>query len=904
MNIRKTVALAVVGLVALGAGAKTTSWKTSGRVNNTDWSEPGNFDNGIPEAGDIVTIPEKVTVYATNAAARAVVVTLAKLNVQGWRTNSGGTPGQVVIDVPQGETMTYGGLFGAASVGELVKTGGGTLEFTNDSAIGNFNSSYDVREGTLKFPKFTGNSGNPYFHFMKTGAGATVYIPESKVQFGGLRGAGLITNEIAKCSGVEITQSSAGTYIYTFSGDFHVKASLMIKSGVIQHLTGTNNFFTSAQISGVNNGNAAGIGFTKFGNLNEPSSLGCQGDPLISSNQGEGISYLGDGETANRPIQCYTPTNLKLDGGPNGGLTLTGKMDLYYYSSSGYSRTKMTTLTLSGNGPKPCVIDCNVQPNWPYDTADKTGNICSPYVIKKGTGTWRFTDGKVRSFCSGWAVENGTLQFDSIAERGISCALGDASNPMEPFFGAFAAGVRTPYVFNLGTATTEGTLEYTGEKAAFCSTRPIVLSGNGRLKNSSEYPFVFEGISVLGDGARTLTLDGAGDGDLDGVVDTAANPVSVAKEGAGSWTLASSNVLHGALAVNGGTLTLASPSVGKYTWFRWTIKQTIGKRSLVQVNEFGLFAKDTNARVGANLKTAADWRNLQPGEAAIASDKALVWYGDSYFGIGSAGVEELFMGVHKEIATNNAAGTLQPQCEAFLVRFSDNKVIAPDDPDTWIRVVMRLPDGSPEVGSYDFSVRHGYQQNSSDTAYAPRAWSLEGSTDGRHWTLLHEVADGRYKLDDESLNTSDMHMRNNNDIGYYSSKNVETAATLSGKAIDGSLAEGVDFSGGFSSVTIAGGQLLTAAAGQTISSLTLDGSREDGGLSGFTFPAEGTLAIIGVAPKGRVLLPVSFAGCEGLANLADWTLTVNGQANGHRYLNVSSDGKVSLEPNGLMIIVK
>ena len=71
------LALTVSVLFALCAEADTHVWKATGRVNDWDWNEPGNYDSslgasGVPSAGDIVQLPDTadISVLGTDSVMR------------------------------------------------------------------------------------------------------------------------------------------------------------------------------------------------------------------------------------------------------------------------------------------------------------------------------------------------------------------------------------------------------------------------------------------------------------------------------------------------------------------------------------------------------------------------------------------------------------------------------------------------------------------------------------------------------------------------------------------------------------------------------------------------------------------------------------------------------------------
>ena len=121
---------------------------------------------------------------------------------------------------------------------------------------------------------------------------------------------------------------------------------------------------------------------------------------------------------------------------------------------------------------------------------------------------WRFAD-KAQTHAGAWTIEDGSLQFESLGQRGVACSLGTSTNCMESYTGLIDTDKRVPWAFALGGPSTAGTLEYVGTTNVYCTTRPILIKGKGgTLKNSSDSPFVFGGISSASGESVALTLAG------------------------------------------------------------------------------------------------------------------------------------------------------------------------------------------------------------------------------------------------------------------------------------------------------------------------------------------------------------------------------------------------------------
>ena len=68
------------------------------------------------------------------------------------------------------------------------------------------------------------------------------------------------------------------------------------------------------------------------------------------------------------------------------------------------------------------------------------------------------------------------------------------------------------------------------------------------------------------------------------------------------------------------------------------------------------------------------------------------------------------------------------------------------------------------------------------------------------------------------------------------------------------------------------------AAGTTVTNLVLDAANGGGTISGVNFAAEGTLEIVDWSNDNLgVEIPLGLGGCEGCANVANWTVVINGK---------------------------
>lgn len=164
--------------------------------------------------------------------------------------------------------------------------------------------------------------------------------------------------------------------------------------------------------------------------------------------------------------------------------------------------------------------------------------------IKSGAGA--ATVNGANTFTGAISVNQGSLTITSIADSGLTSAIGSGS------------------VINLGNGGQTGTLSYTG--AAASTNRTLNLASNSTggavIDASGTGALVFTGaFSNAGASAKTLTLNGsATNNEIQSVITNGSGGgvLSVTKGDTGSWILSGLNTFTGALSVNRASLTVNS----------------------------------------------------------------------------------------------------------------------------------------------------------------------------------------------------------------------------------------------------------------------------------------------------------------------------------------------------------
>ena len=172
------------------------------------------------------------------------------------------------------------------------------------------------------------------------------------------------------------------------------------------------------------------------------------------------------------------------------------------YTATGGANNGMASLVLSVDNPtNACVMAGALD-----SSLDTSGNTNRLYITKTGAGIWRFADHATRNGVGGIAVEEGTLQFDTLAEKGVMCALGTAEDSHSDYYGVYDASKNEGYAFSAGSATTEGTFEYTGSTPVWVTQRPMVLNGDVRFKNDGNAAFRYANVTPKTAGAKTVKI--------------------------------------------------------------------------------------------------------------------------------------------------------------------------------------------------------------------------------------------------------------------------------------------------------------------------------------------------------------------------------------------------------------
>ena len=715
-----------------------------------------------------------------------------------------------------------------------------------------------------------------------------------------LSGSGIVEN-VSTASDAGFTVRKAYGYLdfekEPFSGKIFGDVYLY---GAHLDLTGTESTFTKWAMGVYDDSETLanyqnyGLSVRKFGKVGEPSSIGV-GDTIGTGYYGGRILYTGEGEECDKNvvfnvIYANNKGPSVMDAGATGGVRFTGTS---WTGTSTFSagRLYFGWLVLTGSNTVPCVIDSPIR-HWHNASALPYRSF---HVTKRGTGTWELSGNAENSTTEGaFTVEEGTLRYDSLAEVGENSSLGRASMLMEAKIGNEEDLEKIPFAMILGGPNTVGTLEYVGTEPFENKTRLIGLAGKAGVLSSTTADISFNGATSAEAGEHTLILAGDRATGYDTMcnITNGAGVVSVVKTGTGSWLLDGEQSFTGDLIVSNGTLTVRAPDT-PYSWFRFDLLTT-WDGYCPRLHELALYdAEGVRQNKGLVYNRFYEEKNYSiPQETAATLPEGHVTPIYPHDGAdipklgwgGTAPTDRDIVNLFDDQVPNS--GNYSPGL--FLTALNGLSLNGKYGEDfRTLGLVMHLTNGTPAIAAYDFAA-------GVNTATGQlKSWEVQGSVDGRHWTVLTNATDG---LDGAPTY----------DKGQWYSDTTKTFAKNQVRPGEGFPIVGAASDKGLtlaSNVYVAPGATLKAEGTVVVSRLTLDPAGM-GTLDGFTFAEAGVLSAGGEQPAGQpVELPYAFTNAKGVDNLVNWTVSVNGKIR-RGWTITRKDDKFVLTPPGVMLIVR
>lgn len=884
---KKGVMATACSLIGLSLMAGTVTWRKNQVSSN--WTAGENFEEGTaPSAGDTVLIPDECA------------VTLSDSDEQSWSLASSltmvslGARSRLVVTVDGEEATLACGIAHSANLwrpnATLEKAGSGMLNLTRNSGDSDYAVNISVAAGDLKM---TRSRTTQCCGVLNVETGARFHCPASQFWLLRLTGGGEVVND-------------NGNYRFlptaTAGGSNLVEARM--GSGIIYYSSGSN------RIERTDNANPQfylhGDGRTELVQLGLQGSASSAGTGNLMFEGPGCIRYIGTAdETTDKNVYMVNPTGGldSFDAGPHGGLTFTG---IWGISNDAWGSDYMLgAFVLTGSNVVPCRIRGQMK-----NIANKWGKKQVYGIQKTGTGTWRLSNTE-NDFTAGVAVRDGTLQFDSLDEIGDPCSLGVATqlySATDPGFGDYSKMTTCEHAIELGGRNgAPSTLEYTGTNSLLCTTRPIGLSGDARLVNSgvkpdgSEVRFRIRGVSSIARGTQTLILDGTATAcnEVSDISDGALGHVGVTKRGAGTWIISGTNSFTGPLSVEQGKLIVRRSAPGeRFTWFRLTFKEMLSSaegvngQEAVKIGAFALCDAEGNW-LNVNADYCTDYADLEPGQVGYGRR----WHVKAPYVMDGAGTVRLD---EKQLCANGSAG--DSSCLYYMRSVCG---MGPDKPTTWFPIVLRLGDGvKAAVSQYDICTVYNADLRGSYPKHNPKAWMLEGSTDGLHWELLHEIADS---MSDDPEQLLKIPHKGEDWKQYWMATQGRywdgTTVHNGGQPVDG-LSKSVSAPSleDVANVSVANGAILEADGDITLSKFRAAAGATAGTVKGFKLAANCEIEVTGIA-KGTasVRVPLTFEGVNPAESR--WTAMDNGEVS-RRFDAVVRNGRLMLVRKGLILVIR
>jgi len=533
------------------------------------------------------------------------------------------------------------------------------------------------------------------------------------------------------------------------------------------------------------------------------------------------------------------------------------------------------------------------------------------YIRKEGSGTWLLKTATNNSGGGVVDVHEGTLQIDSLAERGVNCSLGLSTNLFR-YGTSVKAADAVDYAVILGGGRYPAVLEYVGNTAASSTTRPLIVTNAGTIA-SSLYPMGFSDISAAGPGTHTLTLAGTNEvvNSAGMVADgTRGGKLNIVKEGSSTWNLQASGDITGTLKVKGGKLSVQVPD-RKYRWYRvWITENAYGstrydttysspatgsaleeEKGYLQFAELALYDAEGN-NVSMTCK-AVD--RLKPRQIAPNGDYSVMTPGEVAYGR---------LTTFKQNTTNGFFDSISDgKSDVTKTCFTCGRGgIMLSKPDTWVPYVFRLPAEAGSVTRIDIVQSLSVKSSAGNNRFegrCPTAFRVDASADGLNW-------------DENIARCEAMELIWSTDTKFYwlsdgsEAKNVALLRPACGWEMERTEApEGGKLENHykFSSISVANGGIFESAGGEfVIDNIELDASAQAGKFVNVRLPDRGTLNVINYAAGTRVL-PFFVGNLATRENLMSWTVLVNGKLS-KRPMRINADGMLEFVSEGFKILYR
>jgi fibronectin-binding autotransporter adhesin len=478
-------------------------------------------------ANRIITLDAPITIGNITASDIGQNYTISGANILTLDVTTG-TP---VIDVTtSGRTLEISSQVSGAD--GLQKNGAGTLKLS--SAANNYTGGIVINAGRLSIG-VDANLGNAANTITLNGGelnlnqGSTAVSSARDVILNNVSG-----NQILLQGNQNWSNSGA------FTGDGGVTFRENPNGNVSATLTSTSNTFKGAL------GIATGSGGTITVNMRS----------LADSSEANGSIIFGNGSSSQTFEWSTAATN---------GLTLNNRAIEFAGdgNSNGTIKNPNTTqaiiintdIVIAGTGTKTLTLDVYGSASGPFNAIN--GNISDG----TGGGTLNFTKANnggylilsgTNSYSGQTQILNGTLSVNTLADFGENSSIGKGTSGVAVLFGVNSSSSILNYTG--GTTSSDRTIQINSANNNNAGGATINNNGSGKLTFTATT--FNQTYSTSTAATRPLNLGGSNDGEIEGVIQNSNSFVltSLAKSGAGTWTLSGTNTYTGATAVNGGKL--------------------------------------------------------------------------------------------------------------------------------------------------------------------------------------------------------------------------------------------------------------------------------------------------------------------------------------------------------------
>ena len=562
--------------------------------------------------------------------------------------------------------------------------------------------------------------------------------------------------------------------------------------------------------------------------------------------------------------------------------TGSGNLVFYHVLNTGASLTKMAF-------NRGAVLD--VTGTLTFDTLSWGGsvawyaindnNVFGPNVGKIKSGSSNYST----VFDVGSGVEIAVHDFE--LKRAKDKVVGSGAIRVDASAAArkFEAVIPTTYTFGSATYDNMITIAKSGAYDAeiVVTNLPALRVDEGTVRLTSDCVVGSlqgaSGAKVVADGCTVTILSGRHV--PNGLELATANGGKFVKADAGTTYMYGPSVLGTDLHVAEGSVVFSAYGLTQ-KYFRWTFTKTSPDPSPLWLGRLWVFDSDgghaTSGMLKANDNTTASLAaNRVCWEYSANTNMALVSGTPSWQGLDRL---RYVVGIDDLLANMNNFAKLE------------SPVVDSENPDSWLGVGMRLADDAKPVT--------GYNVMSEENKKYPVSWKVEASDDGTTWTEIETRTDvvhvkpGYCNFYDGTYYTNLWETGTPIEYFHFSGYKRNGLAADATKAVSLQVDDGASVD--FTAFTV---------APQKIGTITVDMAAGGGTIRGGAAATGGTV-VIKNADQGFALgseLPLVLDGLADRANLASWSVIVDGEAKGYR-VSVASNGHLLVSNSGLTVIVR